>query len=63
MGNCVDPDLTPQNAASDQGLYYLIHLGISIKQAYHKNQTRHPCLDKDMSEVMVEESTRHKWVN
>ena len=23
MANCVDPDQTPQNAASDQDLYYL----------------------------------------
>ena len=35
----VDPDRTPQNAASDQGLHCL-YTNISIKKL--KNNTRHP---------------------
>ena len=37
----IDPDRTPQNAASDQGLHCL-YTNISIKKL--KNNTRHPLI-------------------
>ena len=47
LGNSVDPDQMPQNAASDQGLHYL-RTGFLLKRKIkiYKNDTIHPLNDK-----------------
>ena len=63
IDNSVDPDQTPQVAASDQGLHYLhLNAGISMKHNNNNTNQTHLLLEKDMYRVMVAESTRLKWV-
>ena len=37
LANSVDPDQTPQNAASDQDLQFALNTGISFKHGNNKN--------------------------
>ena len=60
--NSVDPDQTPQNAASDQGQHCLHYSDNSLK---YDNDTKQPdtadIRNGPVQRVMVEESNRHKW--
>ena len=64
LADSVDPDQTPQTAASDQGLHCLHY----IQDFYHIlliiKLTRHPPIGNGpVQRVEVEEYTRHKWIN
>ena len=58
LANSVNPDQTPQNAASDQGTLFAIYTAISIKHGNDKNQSTSFLMEMDRSK----ESVWHKWV-
>ena len=58
----MDPDQTPQYAASDQSTPFALNTGIYIKHGYKKQSVTPTIENRLVQRIKVEESTRHKLV-